>query len=195
MTPDSYDHWFLISQLLRAVFVVVLYTEYNWSNKNRNGSLWGVILSNPNSAFFYTGELGGGHSSRSLLTFISIVLKSRKKPVFLSLTNRWVWSNWKEIATERRISVEGLMLGTGKNEVHRADVSWKTRLLWGTTFWISHCKWITIPKNKGVGVGKTYSFLQGFAERTHRLPYYLQTKNLAQIHLRKAIKSFPHFQK
>lgn len=50
------------------------------------------------------------------------------------------------------------------------------------------------PEKLGGEMGKTYSFLQGFAERTHRLLYYLQTKNLAQIHLRKAIKSFPYFQ-
>lgn len=35
-------------------------------------------------------------------------------------------------------------------------------------------------------------FLLWFAERTHR---HLQTKNLAQMHLMKAIKSFSHLRK
>lgn len=134
---------------------------------------------------------------RSFLMFISIVFKLRKEPVFLSLTNRCILSNWKERALRKKrhqCRRAPQMLMTGKNEVHRADCLLKKQAALRDK--ILHKPLQTNNHSEKVGRrGKKYSCHLWFAGRIHRLTYFLQTKHLAQMHLNKTIKSFPHFQK
>lgn len=80
---------------------------------------------------------------RSFLMFISIVFKLGKEPVFLSLTDRWLSSNWREPWETTPVSRVSPDANDWKNELHRADCLLTNRLLWGTKLWISHYKPIT----------------------------------------------------